>query len=195
MTQPKAKPRAKLTNADYIAMTPPSIPGPRYQLIEGNLFRLPTPPLPHQTILGQWLIQIAPQTDAPGAGYVVMAPFDVTLNEHNVFQPDLLYVSEARRDVLTQQGVIGAPDAVIEILSEPTRRRYLEMKLPIYSQEGVREILAMDVDSETLAVYQGDGQHPTLLRTLTAEDVLTSDAMPGVTIDLGRIFARGLAIP
>ena len=191
MIQPKAKPRAKLTYADYVAMTPPAIPGPRYQLIEGKLFRLPTPYPPHQTVFGQWMVQMALQTESPGSGEVIIAPFDVVLNEFNVFQPDLLYISESRRHVLTQLGVNGAPDVVVEILSDPTRRRYLEMKLPIYGKEGVREVLAMDLDAETVTVYYGDGASPTLVRTLTAEDVLTSDAMPGITIDLGRIFERG----
>lgn len=191
MTQPKAKPRAKLTYADYVAMTPPANSGPRYQLIEGQLFRLPTPHLSHQTAFGEWLVHMALQTEAPGNGQVVIAPFDVVLNEFNVFQPDLLYVSEARQHVLTQLSANGAPDVVVEILSDPTRRRYLEMKLPIYSNEGVREVLAMDLDSETVTVYYSNGANPTPVRTLTAEDVLISDAMPGITIDLGRIFARG----
>ncbi len=191
MTQPKAKPRAKLTYADYVAMTPLANSGPRYQLIEGQMFRLPTPHLSHQTVFGEWLVHMALQTEAPGTGQVVIAPFDVVLNEFNVFQPDLLYVSEARQHVLTQLSANGAPDVVIEILSDPTRRRYLEMKLPIYSNEGVREVLAMDLDSETVTVYYSNGANPTHVRTLTAEDALISDAMPGITIDLGRIFARG----
>ena len=40
MTQPKAKPRARLTNADYVAMTPPENSGPRYQLINGALIEM-----------------------------------------------------------------------------------------------------------------------------------------------------------
>ena len=191
MTQPEAKPRAKLTYEDYVAMTPPAIPGPRYQLIEGKLFRLPTPHLPHQSVFGQWMIQMALQTESPGSGEVIIAPFDVILNEFNVFQPDLLYVSEARRHVLAQLGVNGAPDVVVEILSDPTRRRYLEMKLPIYGKEGVREVLAMDLDAETVTVYHGDGANPMPVRTLTAEDILTSDAMPGLSVDLRQIFERG----
>ena len=110
-------------------------------------------------------------------------------------QPDLLYVSEARRHVLTQLDVNGAPDVVVEILSDPTRRRYLEIKLPIYRKEGVREVLAMDLDTETVAVYHGDGANSMPVRTLTAGDVLTSDAMPGVAIELGPIFARAQATP
>ena len=191
MTQPKAKPRTRLTNADYVAMTPPSVPGPRYQLIDGQLFMLPTPHLSHQTVFGEWLVQMALQTEAPGSGQTVIAPFDVILDDFNVFQPDLLYVSEARQHVLSELNVNGAPDVVVEILSDPARKRYLEMKLPIYGREGVLEVLAMDLDSETVTVYCGNDANPVPVRTLTARDVLISDAMPGITIELERIFARG----
>ena len=48
MTQPhtaqaEPKPRGKLTNADYLAMTPPANTGPRYQLIQGNSLKWPEP--------------------------------------------------------------------------------------------------------------------------------------------------------
>ena len=49
MTQPHAaqaepKPRGKLTNADYLAITPPENSGPRYQLIQGELVQMAAQP-------------------------------------------------------------------------------------------------------------------------------------------------------
>ena len=133
-----------MTASDYMALTPPSHRGVRYQLIEGRLFRLPTPHLPHQTLVGEWLVRMMTETDRLGIGQVVVSPLDVTVNEFNVFQPDLLYVSNERRHVFDGHGVAGAPDVVIEILSDPTRRRYLEMKLPIYQKAGVLETWSME---------------------------------------------------
>ena len=181
--------RPKLTASDYRAMTPPAIPGPRFQLIEGRLFRLPTPQLSHQTLLGEWMLQLGLLTRDPGRGEIVIAPYDVELNEFNVFQPDLLYVSEARRQILRQPGASGAPDIVVEILSDPTRRRYLKMKLPIYGQEGVREAWVADLDARTLSIYSGNAATPAVF---TDNDTLASDAIPGVAIELGPIFARAL---
>jgi Uma2 family endonuclease len=56
-------------------------------------------------------------------GKLYDAPFDVYLGEHDVFQPDILFVSNARNHILTEAGAKGAPDLIVEILSQkpPTR--------------------------------------------------------------------------
>lgn len=199
MTQTKAKLRAKLTGADYMKLTPPSHRGVRYQLIEGELIKMAGPNDPHQVFTGRFYIQLTLQTDELGIGETRVAPYDVAIDEHNTFQPDVLFVSNERRHVFddVNHGINGAPDVVVEVLSQSTRNRDLEVKLPVYARNGVREMLAVDLSAESVAKYVGDGQSMTLARVYGPDDVLTSDAMPGVAIDLGPIFARirGAALP
>ena len=125
----------------------------------------------------------------PDAGILRLAPFDVALDEHNTFQPDLLFVSHARRHIFDGHGVAGAPDVVVEVLSESTRQRDLAVKLPVYARNGVREMWVADLRARTVAKYIGDGQRLTLAQVYGADDILTSAAMPGVAIELGPIFA------
>ena len=199
MTQPKAKPTTKLTGADYMRLTPPSHRGVRYQLIEGELIQMPGPSRAHQTFTGRFYLQLTLQTDALGIGETMISPLDVAIDEHNTFQPDVLFVSNERRHIFDGhgRGVTGAPDVVVEVLSDSTRRRDLEVKLPVYARSGVREMLAVDLNAESVAKYVGDGQSMTLARVYSPDDVLTSDAMPGVAIDLTSIFARirGAVLP
>ena len=79
---------------------------------------------------------------------------------------------------------------VVEILSDSTRRRDLNEKLPVYAANGVREVWIVDLDAATVAIYSGDGSNFAPIQTFVASDTLTSDAMPGVAIDLAPIFAR-----
>ena len=199
MTQTKAKLRVKLTGADYMKLTPPSHRGVRYQLVEGELIKMAGPNDPHQVFTGRFYIQLTLQTDELGIGETRVAPYDVAIDEHNTFQPDVLFVSNERRHVFddVNHGINGAPDVVVEVLSQSTRNRDLEVKLPVYARNGVREMLAVDLSAESVAKYVGDGQSMTLARMYGPDDVLTSDAMPGVTIDLAPIFARirGAALP
>ena len=199
MTQTKAKLRVKLTGADYLKLTPPSHRGVRYQLIEGELIKMAGPNDPHQVFTGRFYIQLTLQTDELGIGETRVAPYDVAIDEHNTFQPDVLFVSNERRHVFddVNHGINGAPDVVVEVLSQSTRNRDLEVKLPVYARNGVREMLAVDLSAESVAKYVGDGQSMTLARVYGPDDVLTSDAIPGVAIDLGPIFARirGAALP
>lgn len=190
MTQPKAKPRAKLTNADYVAMTPPANSGPRYQLINGELIQMSGAGYSHQTFLLQLAMQLAMQVQSLDIGEVLVAPYDVHVDRFNTYQPDILFVSNARRSILGQSAATGAPDVVVEILSDSTRRRDLNEKLPVYDANDVREVWIVDLEATTVAIHAGDGSTLAPVRVFSASDTLTSDAMPGVAIDLAPVFSR-----
>ena len=197
MTQPKAKLRVRLTGADYMKLTPPSHRGVRYQLIEGELIKMAGPNDPHQVFIGELYIEATIQVRALGIGETRISPYDAAIDEFNTFQPDMLYVSNERRHIFDGHGVTGAPDLVVEVLSESTRQRDLNVKLPVYARNGVREAWMADLRAESVAKYVGDGQSMALARVYGSDDILTSEVMPGVAIDLGPIFAliRGAALP
>ena len=155
------------------------------------------PHLPHQIFAGWLFIRLAIQVDALGIGNAFIAPVDVVIDGINTFQPDLMYVSNERRHIFDGHGITGAPDVVVEVLSESTRRYDLNVKLPVYARSGVREMWTVDLGAETVSKYVGSGESLTLERVYHATDTLVSDAMPGVAIDLAPIFAlvRGVAFP
>jgi Uma2 family endonuclease len=195
MTQPKQKPKIKLTRADYVEMTPPFPPGPRYQLINGELIEMAGPNDQHQVFVGEMYIAVTVQARELGIGQTRISPYDVAIDEFNTFQPDLLYVSNERRGIFDGHGVTGAPDVVVEVLSDSTRRRDLEEKLPVYGANGVREVWVVDLDAETVSKYVGDGQSLIPDAVYPADGTLTSQAMPGVEVPLGPIFARVRGAP
>ena len=55
-------------------------------------------------------------------GEVRAAPYDVILAEDAVVQPDILFVSNNRIERIDDANCKGAPDLVVEILSESTAR-------------------------------------------------------------------------
>ena len=190
MTLPKAKPKTKLTGSDYMKLTPPSHRGVRYQLIEGELVRMAGANDPHQVFIGELYFAARSQIGSPGDFEIRLPPFDVYIDEHNTFQPDLLFVSAERRHILSERGVTGAPDVVVEVLSESTRQRDLNVKLPVYGRNGVREAWMADLRAETVSKFVGDGETLTLEQVYGSDDILTSEAMPGVAINLAPIFGR-----
>ena len=196
MTQPKAKPRTKLTGADYIALTPPTHRGVRYQLIEGELIQMAGPNHAHQVFVNELYYSLRSSIE-PDAGEIITSPYDVAIDEHNTFQPDLLFVSNERRHIFDGHGVTGAPDVVVEVLSESTRQRDLTVKLPVYARNGVREVWMADLRAATMSKYVRDGDTLILERVYQPNEILTSQAIPGIAIDLSRIFdrIRGAALP
>ena len=195
MTQPKQKPTTKLTGADYMAMTPDVPYGPRYQLINGELIEMAGPAHRHQAFVKELLIVMTLRARELDIGETCVSPYDVAIDQFNTFQPDLLYVSNGRREIFDGHGITGAPDVVVEVLSDSTRRRDLTEKLPVYGTTGVQEAWVADLDAETVSQYVGDGQTLALARVYGAQDTLTSEAMPGVSIDLAPIFDRVRAAP
>ena len=197
MTFPKAKPTTKLTGADYMRLTPPSHRGVRYQLIEGELIQMAGPNDPHQVFITELYFTARTQLGDPGVFEIRISPYDVAIDEHNTFQPDLLFVSNERRHIFDGHGITGAPDVVVEVLSESTRQRDFSVKLPVYGRNGVREAWMADLRVATVSKYVGDGRTMTLTTVYSANDIFTSDAIPGVAIDLAPIFARirGAVLP
>src|SRR5215472_7519061 len=73
---------------DYLALPDE----PRCELIYGRFYEMTAPRLRHQVlalILGKHFVEIAFRS----GGLAAVAPVDVTLADHSVVQPDVIYVS------------------------------------------------------------------------------------------------------
>jgi len=55
--------------------------------------------------------------------FIFFAPIDVILSSIEVRQPGIVLVNGKRKAILTNRGIEGAPDLVIEILSASTLKR------------------------------------------------------------------------
>ena len=107
------------TYEDYLAFPED---GKRYEIIEGDCFMSPAPTTKHQRISRRLLYVLEDYFLRTKLGEVFDAPTDVILSDINIVQPDLLVVLAARTSIITDANIQGAPDLVIEILSETTRK-------------------------------------------------------------------------
>jgi len=125
-----------------------------------------------------------------GARACLFSPFDVYLNNENVFQPDVLYFSPENYGVLTDAGCEGAPDLVVEVLSPRTQKIDLGPKKKIYASSGVREMWIIDPEVRRLDVYRlGDSVEEPLIR-IEEGDTLTTEILPGLELPGNRIFSE-----
>jgi Uma2 family endonuclease len=120
---------------------------PRCELLYGSLVVTPSPVVRHQLVLGRLHLLLAAHAAAHG-GLAIVAPMDVRLADHSIVQPDLIYVSAARRAVVRER-IFGAPDLLVEVLSPSTARRDLGPKLKLYADSGVAEYWLADPERET----------------------------------------------
>ena len=179
----------KLTYDDY-ARIPDD--GQRHEIIDGEHYAVPAPFRPHQGLsieLGSRLHLFVKQHRL---GRVFDAPFDVILSEHDIVQPDLLFISTARAGILTKKNVQGAPDLIVEILSEGTRHLDETVKLDLYDRSGVLEYWMFDTTRQAARVYRRTLRGLRLVTELSAEaeDVLVTPLVPGLEIPLAEIFEQ-----
>lgn len=175
----------KLTYEDYV-----NIPGDeRYELIDGELILAVTPNEIHQRV-SKRLLWLLMQVEESGFGWVYHAPFDVVLSDTDVVQPDLLFVSKDRADIITPANVQGAPNLVVEILSPSTAQRDWTQKRDLYAKYGVRELWLVAPDARLVWVMAlTDGEYA-ITGVYKDGQTLISPTLAGLTIDLGYVFGE-----
>ena len=176
---------ARLTYEDYANMPDDE----RYELINGELIMAATPNIIHQAI-GVGLFRYFLIAMDRGLGWAYFAPVDVVLSDHDVVQPDLLFVLKENAHIITKANMQGAPDLVVEILSPSTSRRDWNEKRDLYAKYGVRELWIADPDERVVWVM-------TLRDGVYGEPVMYGDTqtfssptLAGVAIDLREVFGE-----
>jgi Uma2 family endonuclease len=138
------------TYADYCLLPDDGL---RYEVLEGELHVNPAPTTIHQTVSKRLLFELMLQLEKTGKGIVFDAPVDVIFSTLSVAQPDLLVVRTARRNIISERGIEGAPDLLIEILSPRTQRSDRETKFKLYASKGVAEYWIVDARARRIEVF------------------------------------------
>lgn len=162
--------------------------GNRYEVIDGELYVAPPSVREHQDASGELFGTIWSYLRDNPIGRIYHAPFGVILTGVNGVQPDLVYVSNERRAVLTHQGISGAPDLVVEILSPSTRTRDRGIKLRAYEAAGVIYYWIADPRARTLEerVLGEDGYGPPTIYRVG--ETFQPALFPGLSIDVARLW-------
>ncbi len=149
----------------------------------------PVPNLFHQDIMRNLAALLNDYLKKTPIGKFYFAPCDVYLDDLNVVQPDLLFVSKARSSILQSDGVRGAPDLVIEILSPSTARLDLESKRNVYARSGVIEMWIVVPETRQIQIYrlQENPARPSVIHEQV--DTFGSALFPGLDISGQAIFA------
>jgi len=174
----------RLTYDDYCLLPDD---GKRYEIIDGELFVTPSPRRAHQRVvalLSHDLVDIVEKNDL---GEVYVSPFDVVFSLFDVVEPDIIYVSKARAALVTEKNVQGAPDLVVEVLSETTARTDRTVKLKLYARYGVEECWVIDPEEGAAEIYRCHGQTLELAARLGPSDFLTTGLLPGFSVPLHRL--------
>jgi Uma2 family endonuclease len=127
--------------------------GTMAQLIQNQIIMSPAPLDRHQRISMELSYELIGHVKRRKLGTVRYAPYDVFLDDKNAFQPDILFVSKENMHLIEEDGLYGAPDLVIEILSPSNSTYDLKVKKEVYERYGVKEYWIVDPEDNNVTGY------------------------------------------
>jgi Uma2 family endonuclease len=137
------------------------VEGTRYEVIAGQLYITPIPPLPHQEVLGSFLVKMFGWVKEHRLGRLLPGPIDVLLSDADFIEPDLVYVRRDRREIVTDRAIEGVPDLIVECVAPDTAERDRGLKRERYGRFGVPEYWVIDAEARMVEIYRnGAGGFP-----------------------------------
>jgi len=186
--RPWPPPQGEWTYEDYLRLPDD---GWRYEIIKGVLYMVPAPTTSHQISVGNLGIAMSLFVRQKQAGFVFFAPTDVYLPRQDTpVQPDLLFVAADRQEIISERGIEGAPDLVVEVLSPRTWWKDRRVKMPLYEETGVPECWIVDPEMETIEVYVLEKGGYRLLGQWGREETAYSQVLEGFRIEVDEVIRR-----
>lgn len=159
-----------------------------FELINGEIVARNYPTATHQLTLGELYLLIVQHVKANKLGTVVLAPFGIVLDNFNDVQPDLSVVLTVNQHIITEEGIYGAPDLVLEIISPSSIKTDRKTKFSLYEEMGIAEYWLVDTKNQSIEVYQLRETGYTMHAFAAETGLVDSLVLPGLTVDVGAVF-------
>ena len=171
----------------------------RLEIIKGKIFKMsPAPGSVHQRIslrLSRWIGDYLEDKLCEA----FPAPFDVRIpglsgNDKEIItvvQPDLCVICDPRK--IDGKGCMGAPDIVVEILSPGNNKKEVKNKYDVYEEAGVLEYWIVHPEEKTFLKYNLVNGKFFSSRLLTLGDEVTTEILPGLKLNLDKLFAEKIS--
>lgn len=176
--------KKKCTYEDYLKIPDDK----RCELINGELLMTPSPTPRHQQITGKLEFILRAFVTEKNFGEIFDAPCDIYLDNENVVQPDILFISKGKSGIIGEKNIQGAPDLVIEIISESSVYRDMVQKKRLYAKFGIKEYWIGLPGEEEIEVHILKDNTYQLYHTYKKTDILESPYLKGLRIELKEIF-------
>lgn len=111
------------------------------------------------------------------------------LEEYSAPQPGIVFIKKERLDIINlEEGILGVPDLIIEIISPTSIKRGRFDKKELYEKFQVPEYWIVDPANASIEVYViKDGKYA-LFSFGTTEGKVQSQALNGWELELASVF-------
>jgi len=169
----------------------------RVELIKGWIYKMsPAPRMIHQKIEGVLFYEIY-NFFKKNKCEVFVAPFDVRLKKNKgtneeintVVQPDICAICDLEK--LDDAGCLGAPDLIVEILSDSTAKKDYNEKFNLYEENKVKEYWIANPATKTIEIFsliEGKFESIGLFNEREGQKEVVGLLFPEMKIPLKTIF-------
>ena len=166
-----------------------SVEGDHKQLVDGALV-VAEPRAEHSLVQGRIFGALFVWTTEREGRGVALPPTDVVLDEHNVYGPDVIWISQEHRPSRVEGRLARVPDICVEVRSPSTWRYDIGAKKRAYERGGLPELWLVDHVEGLVVVHRRsrpDAGYDVALE-LVGGDELTSPQLPGFALPLEHLF-------
>lgn len=159
------------------------------ELVEGIIVTKSPVSEPHEGVFEFLYNLLSPYVQHRKLGRVRGPKTLVRISRHTGREPDLIFVSRDRLDIVRTNFVAGAPDLAIEIVSPHDRPHDLIAKQTEYESVGVREFWLIDQPKKGLKVFDLNDEGLFEQRPLEG-GVLEAKTVPGFHLQVDWLWSE-----
>ena len=165
---------------------------PDYELIGGEKVYMSAaaPNINHLTIVMRLGSMFTQYIDEKKIKAMVMADPDVYFSDEDHFRPDLNVICDLTK-VKNGKKVYGAPDLVVEVLSESTKDNDTGVKKNAYEKYGVKEYWIVNPSDRSIKVYHlidGKFNLSSEYKFNSSKTKIKVSIFDDLIVDIGNIF-------
>jgi Uma2 family endonuclease len=159
-----------------------------YEVIEGELYISPARQTRHQRSGGRIFALFLNFAEEQDAGEPYISPIDVILpGLATPVQPDVIFVSKERSEIIKEDRIEGAPDIVVEVLSPGNWLVDRREKFRVYAKAGVREYWIVDPKVRTIELFCLRGSTYALIGKNGVGETVRSEVLPGFEVKVEAV--------
>ncbi|HEX5164999.1 MAG TPA: Uma2 family endonuclease [Thermomicrobiales bacterium] len=155
--------------------------GNRYEVIDGVLYMSTTPTVFHQWIVGNVVELVGISFHNREVAYALAGPVGVFISDRDLVQPDFLAVRRDRSHIIANGRINGAPDLIVEVISQSDTHHDTNTKRVAYARADVPEYWIVRPATRDIMVYwqpEPDFGDFAQSRLVAADGILESPTLP-----------------
>jgi len=160
-----------------------------YEILDGDLIALPFPGPNHRRIIGNLEAVLHRQIARMAWGKVFQRPSGVVLSKTMLVVPDLFLVRKNRLGIIHNGKALGAPDLMVEIVSNSGQEANAIRKRRLYASHGVREFWMLSLLRRTVDIFIWSELGYIKAKPPVAHECILSPLLPMLRIPLEKIFS------